>query len=413
MLLSIKTGGCPEDCAYCPQSAHYKTDVDAQPTSSSLDELTTAAHAGTRAGRDALLHGRGLARRAGRAGVRAGARHGARRARPRHGSLLHARHARRRNRPTRSPTPGSPRTTTTSTPRRSSTAASSRRAPTTSGSRRWRACGRPGSRSAAAASSAWARIGGSATACCGSSPSLDPHPESVPVNLLVRVDGTPLGDAGAGGSVRAGADDRNRAHPDAGVHRPAQRRPAVADRRSAGAVLPRRRQLGVPRRSAADDAESRRERTTSSCSIGSGMRLTVSASDRHGAGACGRIARSNARVRAPPRRLGAGRSAADAAPAVRHRSSSNDYLALAHHPRRGGCIRAAAIARRRAAAPGSRLLRGDREAFDACRAAVRAFQGHRAGAVFLVRLPGESRRADDADRAGRRRSSRTRSTTRA
>jgi biotin synthase len=27
-LLSIKTGGCPEDCAYCPQSAHYKTDVN-------------------------------------------------------------------------------------------------------------------------------------------------------------------------------------------------------------------------------------------------------------------------------------------------------------------------------------------------------------------------------------------------
>ena len=22
-LLSIKTGGCPEDCAYCPQSAHH------------------------------------------------------------------------------------------------------------------------------------------------------------------------------------------------------------------------------------------------------------------------------------------------------------------------------------------------------------------------------------------------------
>ena len=27
MLLSIKTGGCPEDCAYCPQSAHYQTGV--------------------------------------------------------------------------------------------------------------------------------------------------------------------------------------------------------------------------------------------------------------------------------------------------------------------------------------------------------------------------------------------------
>lgn len=26
-LLSIKTGGCPEDCSYCPQSAHYQTEV--------------------------------------------------------------------------------------------------------------------------------------------------------------------------------------------------------------------------------------------------------------------------------------------------------------------------------------------------------------------------------------------------
>ncbi|HVW61001.1 MAG TPA: hypothetical protein VHC48_13220, partial [Puia sp.] len=24
-LLSIKTGGCPEDCAYCPQAARYNT----------------------------------------------------------------------------------------------------------------------------------------------------------------------------------------------------------------------------------------------------------------------------------------------------------------------------------------------------------------------------------------------------
>jgi biotin synthase len=27
-LLSIKTGGCPEDCGYCPQSAHYDTGVE-------------------------------------------------------------------------------------------------------------------------------------------------------------------------------------------------------------------------------------------------------------------------------------------------------------------------------------------------------------------------------------------------
>lgn len=29
-LLSVKTGGCPEDCAYCPQSAHYDSDVAAE-----------------------------------------------------------------------------------------------------------------------------------------------------------------------------------------------------------------------------------------------------------------------------------------------------------------------------------------------------------------------------------------------
>lgn len=29
-LLSIKTGACPEDCAYCPQSAHYKTELNVE-----------------------------------------------------------------------------------------------------------------------------------------------------------------------------------------------------------------------------------------------------------------------------------------------------------------------------------------------------------------------------------------------
>ncbi|MDH3701220.1 MAG: biotin synthase BioB [Alphaproteobacteria bacterium] len=29
-LLSIKTGGCPEDCKYCPQSVHYDTGLDAE-----------------------------------------------------------------------------------------------------------------------------------------------------------------------------------------------------------------------------------------------------------------------------------------------------------------------------------------------------------------------------------------------
>src|SRR5436309_15946384 len=29
-LLSIKTGGCPEDCGYCPQAARYHTGVENQ-----------------------------------------------------------------------------------------------------------------------------------------------------------------------------------------------------------------------------------------------------------------------------------------------------------------------------------------------------------------------------------------------
>jgi biotin synthase len=30
-LLSIKTGSCPENCSYCPQSAHYKTGLKKEP----------------------------------------------------------------------------------------------------------------------------------------------------------------------------------------------------------------------------------------------------------------------------------------------------------------------------------------------------------------------------------------------
>ena len=29
-LLSIKTGGCPEDCAYCPQSVHFDTGLEGE-----------------------------------------------------------------------------------------------------------------------------------------------------------------------------------------------------------------------------------------------------------------------------------------------------------------------------------------------------------------------------------------------
>ena len=44
MLLSIKTGGCPEDCAYCPQSARYDTGVNRQELLT-VEETLAAARA--------------------------------------------------------------------------------------------------------------------------------------------------------------------------------------------------------------------------------------------------------------------------------------------------------------------------------------------------------------------------------
>ncbi len=44
-LLSIKTGGCPEDCGYCPQSAHHKTGVERQPLMGVTETLDAATRA--------------------------------------------------------------------------------------------------------------------------------------------------------------------------------------------------------------------------------------------------------------------------------------------------------------------------------------------------------------------------------
>ena len=48
-LLSIKTGGCPEDCAYCPQSALYDTGIKAEKLMS-LDAVLAEARAAKEAG---------------------------------------------------------------------------------------------------------------------------------------------------------------------------------------------------------------------------------------------------------------------------------------------------------------------------------------------------------------------------
>jgi biotin synthase len=48
-LLSIKTGGCPEDCKYCPQSIRYQTGVADEPLMS-LDAVVAAASAAKASG---------------------------------------------------------------------------------------------------------------------------------------------------------------------------------------------------------------------------------------------------------------------------------------------------------------------------------------------------------------------------
>jgi biotin synthase len=48
-LLSVKTGGCPEDCGYCPQAARYHTDVENEPLMP-IDEVLAAARAAKESG---------------------------------------------------------------------------------------------------------------------------------------------------------------------------------------------------------------------------------------------------------------------------------------------------------------------------------------------------------------------------
>jgi len=55
-LLSIKTGGCPEDCSYCPQAARYHTGVEATKLMD-LEEVLEAARAAKAAGSNRFCMG--------------------------------------------------------------------------------------------------------------------------------------------------------------------------------------------------------------------------------------------------------------------------------------------------------------------------------------------------------------------
>ena len=55
-LLSVKTGGCPEDCAYCPQSARHETEVTAEKMMS-VQQVLDAAREARMAGSTRLCMG--------------------------------------------------------------------------------------------------------------------------------------------------------------------------------------------------------------------------------------------------------------------------------------------------------------------------------------------------------------------
>ena len=55
-LISIKTGGCKEDCAYCPQAARYHTDVEVQALMQ-VDTVVTAAKRAKASGASRLCMG--------------------------------------------------------------------------------------------------------------------------------------------------------------------------------------------------------------------------------------------------------------------------------------------------------------------------------------------------------------------
>ena len=189
-LLSIKTGGCPEDCGYCPQAKRYHTGVDDEALLD-LDAVIAAARAAKAHGATRFCMGaawRGpkerdlepvldMVREVKALGLETCA------------TLGHA-----EGRPGRTPEGRRPRLLQPQPRHRARVLRRNRspRATTRTGSTRSSACATPASTSAAAASSAWANRAASAPGLIAQLANLDPYPESVPINHLVQVEGTPL-----------------------------------------------------------------------------------------------------------------------------------------------------------------------------------------------------------------------------
>ena len=193
-LLSIKTGGCPEDCAYCPQSAHFDTGLAVAETDVERGGAGRGANEPDRPGRSRFCMG--AAWRSPRdsevdevaelvAGVKAlgletcatlGMLTRSQAERLKDAGLDYYNH----------------NLDTSEVVLRSDHHAP---APTRTAWTRWPACVKRACTSAAAASWEWAKGSRITPRMLRTLANLPEHPESVPINMLVRVEGTPLADA--------------------------------------------------------------------------------------------------------------------------------------------------------------------------------------------------------------------------
>ena len=171
-IVSVKTGGCPEDCHFCSQSGQFASPVRA--VWLDIPSLVEAAKQTAATGRHRVLHRRRRAR-PGRAADDAGAR-------GRRGDQGGGRHQRRllagdahpASRSTSWPRWACTATTTTWRPPARTSRRSSPRTRGRSAGRRCGWCARRAWRSAAAASSGWARPWSSGPSSPRSSPSWTP-----------------------------------------------------------------------------------------------------------------------------------------------------------------------------------------------------------------------------------------------
>ena len=253
-LLSIKTGGCPEDCAYCPQSMHYDTGVKADKLMS-VDAVVAEARPPRQAGASRFCMGAAWREPKDRdldkvcemvAGVKSlgletcatlGMLTGDQARRLKRAGLDYYNH----NLDT-SPEYYGEIITTRTYQDRLDTLAHVRDAGINV------CCGGI----VGMGESAEDRVGMIATLA-----NLPVHPESVPINMLVRGRGHAARAGRQARSARVRAHHRGRPHHHAELGGAALGRARGHERRDPGAVLPGRRQFDLLRAEAADDAQPR------------------------------------------------------------------------------------------------------------------------------------------------------------